>query len=147
MVFEVSPKPVAQRRTTLRIGRDDIGYDEVRVVVRVPETEFAHPLDAETAELGWAMLARSHFDLPFAELKAKLDLDPPDWLPTDTAQLDVQRRQWEAAEKRRYKEARAEEAWQRHRSSEHIWADAPRTARSTDSSSQPAPGDASSPCP
>lgn len=122
LTFEVSPKPVTQRRTTLRTGRDSLDYDEVTVVVRVPETEFAQPLTADTPALGWAMLARAHFDLLFAKLEAKLNLEVPAWLSTNTAQLEMQRRQWKAAEERRYQEEdRAEEAWQRHRSSEHIW--------------------------
>jgi hypothetical protein len=121
--FEIDPKPVLQRRSTVREGRNVIGYDEVQVMVRLPEAEFAHPLTAESSELGWAMLARAHFDLMFVLLKDRLNIDPPaNWVSSDTARIERQRKQWKAASRRREQtEANAEEAWQRYRSSEHIW--------------------------
>ena len=122
LVLELDPRPVQQRRSTLVSGRTT-GYDEVRLVVRVPEAEFDRPLPAETPALGWAMLARTHFDLLLSILSAKLDVELPAWLPpTDTAAVDKQRRRREIEEAHRDRQLwRAEDARHRHRSSEHIW--------------------------
>jgi len=123
LVLELDPKPVKQLRSTLQSGRGQTGYDEVRIAVRVPESEFDQPLTSETPALGWAMLARAHFDLLLSTLSAKTNVELPAWLPpTDTAALDEQRRRRETEEGARDRQHwRAEEAWQRHRSSEHIW--------------------------
>ena len=123
LTLELDPKPVKQRRSTLRDGRDETGYDEVRLVMRVPAAEFDQPVPAVAPALGWAMLARAHFDLLLTTLATKMDLELPAWLPPpDTAEVDQQRRRRETEEgQRNRQEWRAEEAWQRHRSSEHIW--------------------------
>lgn len=123
LVLELDPKPVQQRRSTLVLGHDEVGYDEVRIAVRIPESEFDRPMAAETPALGWAMLARTHFDLLLDTLSAKMNQTLPSWLPsTDTAAVDKQRRRRETEEGQRENQHwGAEEAWQRHRSSEHIW--------------------------
>lgn len=123
LILELDPRPVPQRRSTLRTGRDETGYDEVRLAVRVPESEFDRPVAAETPALGWAMLARTHFDLLLDTLSATMNLQLPTWLPSaDTAAVDKQRRRRETEEGHRDRQQwRAEEEWQRHRSSEHIW--------------------------
>lgn len=123
LTLELDPKPVKQRRSTLRTGRNETDYDEVRLVMRIPAAEFDRPVPAATTALGWAMLARAHFDLLLTTLAAKMNLEFPTWLPsTDTAEVDKQRRRRETEEgQRNRQEWRAEEARQRHRSSEHIW--------------------------
>lgn len=99
------------------------GYDSVTVVVRLPKSAFDQPMPAETPALGWAMVARAHFDLLLETLSAKMNLELPAWLPSpDTAAVDKQRRQREAEDGRRnQQEWRAEEKRQRRRSAEHVW--------------------------
>lgn len=103
---------------SFRETKDFAGRDQVICAARIVWPE--EPADA-AATVSGPQLARQHFELLMARLGRRYGLIPPVDLP-DTTVLEQRRRRWvadrNAAE---HREQVAMDAWNRKRSSEHIW--------------------------
>lgn len=109
-------------RSSLRTGRSFAGEDEVVVQLTVPvipgslRGAATTPLPDEAGR----SLARAHLELLRDVLRRRLDVEPPSLSDADLARMETGRRDQQRA-RSRTEPKQTLKAYQRQRSSEHIW--------------------------